>query len=79
MLSHPSIDGPTAVLVTVAAGGIGSLLALFALTVDETDEVFANMYSAARLEPERAHARAAAAAHRRDRDRVHGRARSPST
>ena len=38
---------PTAVLVTVAAGGIGSLLALFALTVDETDEVFANMYSAA--------------------------------
>jgi putative hydroxymethylpyrimidine transporter CytX len=47
VLSHPAIDGPTAVLVTVAAGGIGSLLALLALTVDETDEVFANMYSAA--------------------------------
>ena len=25
MLSHPSIDGPTAVLITVAAGGIGEL------------------------------------------------------
>jgi putative hydroxymethylpyrimidine transporter CytX len=47
VLSHPSIDGPTAVLVTVAAGGIGSFLALLALTVDETDEAFANVYSAA--------------------------------
>ena len=47
MLSHPSIDGPTAVLTTVAAGGIGSLLALLALTVDETDEAFANIYSTA--------------------------------
>ena len=33
-------------LVAVAAGGIGSALALFALTVDETDEPFANVYSA---------------------------------
>ena len=47
VLSHPEIDGPTAVLITVAAGGIGSFLALLALTVDETDEAFANIYSAA--------------------------------
>jgi NCS1 family nucleobase:cation symporter-1 len=47
VLSHPSIDGPTAVLTTVAAGGIGSVLALLALTVDETDEAFANVYSTA--------------------------------
>jgi nucleobase:cation symporter-1, NCS1 family len=47
VLSHPSIAGPTDVLTTVAAGGIGSLLALLALTVDETDEAFANIYSAA--------------------------------
>jgi putative hydroxymethylpyrimidine transporter CytX len=47
VLSHPSISGPVAVLTTVAAGGIGSFLALLALTVDETDEAFANVYSAA--------------------------------
>jgi putative hydroxymethylpyrimidine transporter CytX len=47
VLSHPSIDGPTAVLTTVAAGGIGSVLALLALTVDEADEAFANIYSTA--------------------------------
>ena len=47
VLSHPSISGPTDVLTTVAAGGIGSLLALLALTVDETDEAFANIYSTA--------------------------------
>jgi putative hydroxymethylpyrimidine transporter CytX len=47
VLSHPHIDGPTAVLTTVAAGGIGSILALLALTVDETDEAFANVYSTA--------------------------------
>jgi nucleobase:cation symporter-1, NCS1 family len=47
VLSHPQIDGPVAVLTTVAAGGVGSLLALLALTVDETDEAFANVYSAA--------------------------------
>ena len=47
VLSHPEIDGPTAVLTTVAAGGIGSVLALLALTVDETDEAFANIYSTA--------------------------------
>jgi NCS1 family nucleobase:cation symporter-1 len=47
VLSHPAIDGPTAVLTTVAAGGVASFLALVALTVDETDEAFANVYSAA--------------------------------
>jgi putative hydroxymethylpyrimidine transporter CytX len=47
VLSHPDIDGPTAVLITVAAGGTASFLALLALTVDETDEAFANVYSAA--------------------------------
>jgi putative hydroxymethylpyrimidine transporter CytX len=47
VLSHPSIAGPTDVLTTVAAGGVGSILALLALTVDETDEAFANIYSTA--------------------------------
>src|SRR5215217_5983887 len=47
VLSHPSISGPTDVLITVAAGGVASVLALLALTVDETDEAFANIYSAA--------------------------------
>ena len=47
VLSHPAIDGPTAVLTTVAAGGVASFIALLALTVDETDEAFANVYSAA--------------------------------
>ena len=47
VLSHPAITGPTDVLTTVAAGGVGSVLALLALTVDETDEAFANIYSTA--------------------------------
>jgi NCS1 family nucleobase:cation symporter-1 len=49
VLSHPAIDGsnPGAVLTTIAAAGVASLLALLALTVDETDEAFANIYSAA--------------------------------
>jgi NCS1 family nucleobase:cation symporter-1 len=47
VLSHPQIDGATAVLTTVAAGGVGAVLALLALTVDETDEAFANVYSTA--------------------------------
>ena len=34
-------------LTTIAAGGVASFLALLALTVDETDEAFANVYSAA--------------------------------
>ena len=47
VLSHPSISGPADVVTTVAAGGVASALALLALTVDETDEAFANVYSAA--------------------------------
>jgi putative hydroxymethylpyrimidine transporter CytX len=47
VLSHPSIGGPADVVTTVAAGGVASALALLALTVDETDEAFANVYSAA--------------------------------
>jgi purine-cytosine permease-like protein len=35
------------VLTTIAAAGVASLLALLALTVDETDEAFANIYSTA--------------------------------
>jgi nucleobase:cation symporter-1, NCS1 family len=37
----------TTLLTSVAAGGVASALALVALTVDETDEPFANVYSAA--------------------------------
>jgi putative hydroxymethylpyrimidine transporter CytX len=47
VLSHPAISAPQDVLTTVAAGGVASLLALLALTVDETDEAFANVYSTA--------------------------------
>ncbi len=38
---------PTAILAVVATGGVASAFALLALTVDETDEPFANVYSAA--------------------------------
>jgi NCS1 family nucleobase:cation symporter-1 len=41
------LSDPTALLTAVAAGGVASALALVALTVDETDEPFANVYSAA--------------------------------
>jgi putative hydroxymethylpyrimidine transporter CytX len=37
----------TALLTAIATGGLASALALLALTVDETDEPFANIYSAA--------------------------------
>jgi putative hydroxymethylpyrimidine transporter CytX len=48
VLSHPAIGGDaTNVLTTVAAGGAASILALLALTVDESDEAFANVYSTA--------------------------------
>jgi putative hydroxymethylpyrimidine transporter CytX len=40
-------DDTTALLTAIAAGGVASALALVALTVDETDEPFANVYSAA--------------------------------
>src|SRR5918992_4182755 len=46
VLSH-GFDDTTGLLTAVAAGGVASALALVALTVDETDEPFANVYSAA--------------------------------
>jgi putative hydroxymethylpyrimidine transporter CytX len=41
------LTDPTTILAAVAAGGAASLVALLALTVDEADEPFANVYSAA--------------------------------
>ncbi|MDQ3067334.1 MAG: cytosine permease [Actinomycetota bacterium] len=41
------ITDAAALPVAVAAGGIGAILALLAVTVDETDEAFANVYSTA--------------------------------
>jgi nucleobase:cation symporter-1, NCS1 family len=41
------LDDTTALLTSIAAGGAAGVLALLALTVDETDEPFANVYSAA--------------------------------
>lgn len=38
---------PAALPAAIAAGGIGAVLALLAVTVDETDEAFANVYSTA--------------------------------
>ena len=38
---------PAVIFTAIAAGGAGSAIALLALTVDETDEPFANVYSAA--------------------------------
>jgi nucleobase:cation symporter-1, NCS1 family len=46
VLSH-SISGPVDVITTIAAGSVASFFALLALTVDETDEAFANIYSTA--------------------------------
>ena len=79
VLSHPDIDGPTAVLITVAAGGVGSFLALLALTVDETDEAFANVYSAAVSSQNVLTDAAAARARRRHGGRSPRWARSRST
>ena len=45
LLSRELAD-PAALVPAVAAGGLASALALLALTVDETDEPFANVYSA---------------------------------
>ncbi len=41
------LSDPVQVPAAVAAAGLASALALFAVTVDETDEAFANTYSAA--------------------------------
>jgi purine-cytosine permease-like protein len=38
---------PELILAAIAGGGIAAALALLALTVDETDEAFANVYSSA--------------------------------
>jgi len=40
-------EGPRVLLTTIAASGLAGGLALLALTVDETDEPFANVYSSA--------------------------------
>jgi NCS1 family nucleobase:cation symporter-1 len=45
-LSRDISDAP-ALLTAIAAGGAASVLALLALTVDESDEAFANVYSGA--------------------------------
>ena len=42
-----NLTDATEIPVAVAAGGLAAALALFAVTVDETDEAFANIYSAA--------------------------------
>jgi nucleobase:cation symporter-1, NCS1 family len=41
------VTDPAALPLAVAAGGAGAILALLAVTIDETDEAFANVYSAA--------------------------------
>jgi nucleobase:cation symporter-1, NCS1 family len=41
------LDDPVALPAAVAAAGVGAVLALLAITVDEADEAFANAYSAA--------------------------------
>jgi NCS1 family nucleobase:cation symporter-1 len=40
-------DHPELILIAIAGGGVAAALALLALTVDETDEAFANVYSTA--------------------------------
>jgi NCS1 family nucleobase:cation symporter-1 len=48
VLSH-GVDPnhPELILIAIAGGGLAAALALLALTVDETDEAFANVYSTA--------------------------------
>jgi nucleobase:cation symporter-1, NCS1 family len=45
-MSRDISDAP-ALLTAIAAGGVASVIALLALTVDESDEAFANVYSTA--------------------------------
>ena len=47
LLLARDLADPTAVVAAVATGGAASAVALLALAVDETDEPFANVYSAA--------------------------------
>src|ERR687884_1897249 len=44
---HVDAAHPELILTAIAGGGLAAALALLALTVDETDEAFANVYSAA--------------------------------
>src|SRR4051812_26165852 len=47
LLLSRNLSDPTDLLTAIAGGGLAGGLALLALTVDETDEPFANVYSAA--------------------------------
>ncbi len=47
LLLSRDLSDPAALPAAVAAGGLASVLALGALTVDESDEAFANVYSTA--------------------------------
>jgi putative hydroxymethylpyrimidine transporter CytX len=47
LLLSRDLSDTTALMTAIATGGAGSALALLALTVDETDEPFANVYSTA--------------------------------
>jgi nucleobase:cation symporter-1, NCS1 family len=49
VLTNPAYSNPdaTELMTSIAAGGLAAGLALLALTVDETDEAFANVYSTA--------------------------------
>ncbi len=66
-------EHPELILTMIAGGGAAAAFALLALTVDETDEAFANVYSAAvstqnllpRAPQSRAHRRSRTARHRR--------------
>jgi NCS1 family nucleobase:cation symporter-1 len=47
VLTNPAYGDTTELMTAIAASGLGAGLALLALTVDETDEAFANVYSTA--------------------------------
>ena len=70
------LGDPAALPAAVVAGGFAAIVALFALLVTETDEAFANAYSAAVSLQNAVPACSAGAAHRpRDRCRHRGRPR----
>ena len=47
LLLSRDVSDSTSLLTSIAVGGLASAVALLALTVDETDEAFANVYSTA--------------------------------